>query len=333
MTVTPVNGGDPIVISKDESKLVENYILNLTPNQQKYIVLYTPNIIQTSDGHVIPSSWVGQMLPFIKLDSMFNQYLGEFGLEVNLSKIPDFNSWHHTLIISISDQLRNMFTDGYIVDPRKDIIINWSLIPVKESTVDSRLYHPSWKDNRITNNYNGMVGFLLSRMQGDTSFEYNLSTNTNQEMDDVDNGILVERHFIAQILGEYQCDLIFYNSYIHFGTYNLDQTQAIIAIIEDELSQSSGKVITFSVTRISWLTMYKIVSKSLGYNNCVGYRINDSQKPYTFSCIIGSDVDLKSEYSKFNIAINQLLNEANRQYTDKTMSIHEAIERGAVVLT
>ena len=343
ITVVPTKGGEPIELDSLQAQMAEDYINDLSPETLKYLVLYTRNSIETDDGKLIPSFWIESILPFIQLDSTFRGRIGPYGLEVDFSKIPNFHDWMQTMIIEISKQIRKMYEIGYIVDPSNDIISNWSLLPVetrsytiinketeKGEILDfdevsgksvkniSRLYYSSWMDQRITDNYGGMTSFLLFLIKKNI-IKY-----------EIQNVNLVRKHFIAKILANQEVNVIFDGKYIKFAVNSLRQTQDIIYYIEEAISLSNGKVITFSVTRLSWLILYATVSTEFGFTNCVGYRIFDDERPYVFSCIINMDLNLLPTYQEYHKRVMKLLSNLSISWTDTTISIHEAIERNLI---
>ena len=381
LTVVPTKGGNAVTVTSDEATIISRYVSNLTPNEKTHVVLFANDPIQTKFNQLIPSSWLSQILPFIQIDEIFQSQIGPYGIEVDLSKITNYNQWYQTLITNIADSLKNMYFSGYLVDPSKEIIDNWKLLPIEIrsfydidsktnlgvsleklepglvpvsdsfSNRNSRLYYASWVDGRITETYGGMTGFLLSRLQGIDYIDYDLSTDDNPIINSTESGLfqirtehtsannvnasdglLVRRHFVAKILKDYSVEIMFHRSFIRFTANNLEQTQMILALITEGISNSNGKVITFSVTRLSWLKLYRSVSFNLGYNDCIGYKINDPQRPYMFSCVIDPDLNLISEYHRFAQGVTDLLRRAEEIFTDKTISIHDAIERNLIEL-
>ena len=373
VTVVPTQGGKAVLISRDEANITEKFIANLTPEQQRFVILFTNDLIQSLNNKLIHSSWISQVLPFLQLDSLVRPQIGPNGIEIDLSKVSNYDQWYQTLVVKVVKQLRSMYAKGYLVDPPESLIHNWRLVPVelksftvfnektgkgliidptkfpiKSNIRKSRLYYANWADGRITGSYGGMTGFLLSclakepapksdnlgQLHGplkDHYIDYALSSDSTQTDPEAQAGSLVKRHFIARLLGQHNINLIFHGNWLRFQANDLNQTQFILALITEAIGQAAGKVITFMVTRPSWLKLYQAVSRQLGFKDCVGYRIDDPQRPYLFSCIIDSDLNLVPEYREFRAAATELLNILNAQLTDKTMSIHEAIERNLVI--
>ena len=145
------------------------------------------------------------------------------------------------------------------------------------SVVSDGLYVPTWKDERITCYYQGLVNFLQSRIDGDKKLHLYVGSNN------------VTRHWVSKSMIKLTNNFYFDGNYFVVTVMNLDESRKISSMIDDIRSLSEGKVVVAISTRPSWIGYYTSAANSINPKyECISYRINDPDFPLAFSCFLGS---------------------------------------------
>lgn len=242
-----------------------------------YIENYNPLVFE-STKRVMPAGWVAEVLPYLSLDTLLNPYINEAypdapikAIFIDLSWYPDYGSLFREIEENVIRQLDEMYREGYVVDPPKNVINNWDLVP---SDVDERLYHPVWSDTRITRRYGGMTPFLQSRILGGNYIEYLIGNNN------------VVRHNLAREMINRKTGFYFNGNYLNVLVNDLKTAQTVTSIIYFILADTEGRVLTLYLNA----TLSKkatLIAKAAGYTDSLDYRIvSNPQYDHIWSCKI-----------------------------------------------
>ncbi len=313
VTIFPTIGGSQFHMTPEMVKSLQQQVDKLTSKPLTAALLISSNNFLSKSGDLIPSSWIDSILPYMGVNPVLNPHLNNDGILVELNKTIDFTAVYRSLIINVTETLRSMFEDGYIVGPPSDVIDNWNLIPSDESR---RLFYPDWKDNRITDRYGGMFGFIKSRVMGEKYIDLKIGTN------------LVHRHNIAKKLSDQHFNSTFVKQYVRVEVNNLPDTLRILNIITRCIRTDVGKVVPIFVTRSSWIFLLFRAASELGFNDVAGYNTNEPDRPYVFSCIVDFGTNVNHTTSILYDRAREIALELGKD--NQNMRMHDAIEIGLV---
>lgn len=269
---TPYKNTDPEYLNKIQRKVYE---ICQTSNGALIDVnnIYM-SLNRLSGITVINRDWIMKILPYIHVNKEIHSYINKYGLGIKLDKIKDYDIVYNEIFNNITSKLLEMYHKGYIVDPDNTTIKNWKLI--NESS-DTRLYYPAWTDARISDNYEGIVNFLYTRMMGDTSMKYHIGLND------------VTRHFVADALLKAGYDSFFVDEHVIFRSLNIDDTIKILSIIDIALVTGIGKVYVWSCASKKILeTKLKYLSnhENSYFSSATMYYILRPSTPYVLSVLL-----------------------------------------------
>lgn len=277
LTVVPVRGSQPIVLSVEQFRQLQTIVDSLTGTDEGSCLIFSSEEQHLSllDVHnkLIPSSWIKSMIPYVYLDPELNPSVNEFGVHAVLTGYPDYAGKQIDLMLDIISQLRKMYEQGYIAHGRQ-LVEAWDLEPLDD---DGIIYRPRWIDRRFAPN---LVEFLQSRLQGEQEITITIGEN------------YVRRHFVAFMLTHVA--FRFVGSSVRIKVDNLNQARSVSSLVISAVASTVGKVLTLLVTQLSWISIYTTLIGQINpkfKDQCVGYATDDPSRPYTFSCLVPYDTE------------------------------------------
>ncbi len=315
LTVVLLNGGIPFKLNLPQIKDLQSKVDQITSSPLRGALIFSYSTFLANNGRLLPRAWLDDILPYINLNEELNSYITHDGIMVELGQLVEYKRIYSKLVDKISNTISHMYISGFIVNPSQKIIENWNLVEVGD---DKQLYHPTWVDLRITRSYGSLTDFLLSRINGDLSVNYYVTSNW------------FTRHQIARHLSKLFFNVTFINDYARILINNLSEAQKVASVIDQQISTGIGKVTTLLANRSSWITLYIYSAKQLGYNDCLGYKITNPNRSWIFSCVIPLNGNIN--YYKLNIRIKafEILNKLFLKYPNN--DIHSLIELDQISL-
>jgi len=219
--------------------------------------------------------WVNQILNYIKLKSVYQTYISNIGLMINLSEYPDYIPVQAALTLEVKNMIVDMYLKGTILLPDEDIIRNWKL-----ESINDDLYTATWNNKNIIKGFTSTTDFLISRNQGDTNLYLSLCNyKINSEEQLYLRYVLTKELYI---LGFSISDFLFTEDGIEIDINNLDMALIVFSIIErtnKELYKKSN------IESLEYLPMISI-DEIKELNGGLIYRFNDKERPYVYSNIL-----------------------------------------------
>lgn len=335
ITVVPIKGGEVYNMSSDQVKSLQKRVDEITTSPRTAVLLMStdPYPIEDPFGNsvIIPSGWLRSIYPYVGISPNVNPHLSEMGIMVELKSYVDFLSVYSNLVIRVIERVKDLYFQGYIVNPDPDIIKKWNLISLNADDSDNRedtgeknmIYKASWNDSRITFNYGGMYGFLMSRQQGDTTIDLFIGYKS------------LTKHNLAKYLLDAGIVGIFSNQHVTVYIDNIADVQAIASNID--VNEGSGYTLRMTSSRSSWILLYSSISDKMGYTDKIGYLSTDETQPYVFSCLVPPETNIQEVTKVIHMTateiISRLENESNPDIeislTRQGFStVHDVIESG-----
>ena len=150
----------------------------------------------------------------------------------------------------------------------------WVFGPDDISDDYPRLFHPKWKDNRITSCYGGIQGFLNYIEQGFEKIKINVGNK------------LLSKHNVAAYMIDQKISFEFSDSNVSAKIDNIVDAQSVASVIDIEANKGYGRIIEMKTDRLSWNILYMEIGKRMGYDKGVTYLTDDPERPYVFSLLI-----------------------------------------------
>lgn len=324
ITVVPFRGDTKVEMTSEMIRQLQDEVNRLTSKPLKAALLVSAHrFLSNPPVSQISSSWIDSIVPYIGINKDLNPHMNEEGILVELDRTIDYLRIYNKLLINTIEKIREMYDDGYIVDPPEDVVENWRLLSADD---DHRLYHPDWSDQRITARYGGMLGFLQSRIMGDPTIDFFVGSN------------LVHRHHIAESLASKEIDVTFVGQYARINVPDLTTARRVASVIERATKTGHGKIAPMFASRQSWIMLYFAAAAEQGMTNCVGYMISDPSRPYVFSCEVDFGTNIYQTTDKiYRRAITLSISLESRlvsvldtlpSYQREHIGIHDALELG-----
>lgn len=177
---------------------LEHKISQLTNNKENYALLFNFDTqLLSYNGEIIPKSWIVSMVPYVNIDllTIYDIYMGEYGLYAYLGKENDYINFYQKLTILIHKQLKRMYQIGYITNVG-NIADSWSL---QSLDIDKNLYIPTWSNSDFASN---MVNFLTLKSNGNKfiCLNYNKKFKLDKKFYHQGNKIYIEVDNLDQAL-------------------------------------------------------------------------------------------------------------------------------------
>lgn len=281
-------GSKILSISNKNKVKLEEIIDKITSEYPKFALLYSvSNKTHLTDefGNIIPVSWINSILRFIKINRNLRPFFkDQEGIYISTANINELKKNFGKLQIFITDKIKEMYSEGYILEPDRQLVENWNLVRISpELQTDMELYRATWKDPRITSGSGGLTKFLLNRYTGNKRMIIR-----------VENSLQV-RHSISIALSEVEMIPKFSGSNLYIDVENLDEAKTLVSIIKEaECEHTINDILIINSNRISWSLIYKaIIEKTISVKNlselvCTIYQTDDVFNPVTFSCELSS---------------------------------------------
>lgn len=165
-------GADPVDVVADfgeeTSKEIQDYLNLFTSRDQFTCLVYRvdePMILE--DGRVIPMDWLSNILPYISIPKHFNPFVDDLGLQVDLSRFPDYSDEYGRVLDNVITQIQQMYNNGYILQGAP-IAEKWNL---ELADSEGLLYRAKWKDPSFAPD---LVAFLRQRLGEEKLIRLNL---------------------------------------------------------------------------------------------------------------------------------------------------------------
>jgi hypothetical protein len=338
ITVVPTKGGEVYDMSSDQVESLQHIVDEITTSSRTAVLLMSIDSYPTEDPFgdsvIIPSDWLRSIYPYVGLSPDVNPHMSEMGIMVELESYIDFSSVYFDLVIQVIERVKNLYFQGYIVNPDPDIIEKWGLISLNaddsedngmNTETKNKIYKTSWKDSRITSKYGGMYGFLMSRQQGEKTIDLFIGYKS------------LAKHNLAKYLLNYDISGVFSNQHVSVHVDNIADAQAIASNIDIYANEGSGYILQMTSSRPSWILLYSSIAEKMGYDDTVGYLSTDESRPYVFSCLVPYETNIQEVTKNINMTatemISRLEDEGNPEIeislTRQGFStIHDVIESG-----
>lgn len=309
-----------VILSCDDRKYLQNKLDKIIYENPDYCSLNF-NELWLSFKPNYPKSWMKIMLKYIDIPQKYYPRYTFDHILIKLDPYSDFRNIYSSIEKSIKTQLTEFYEKGTVYAAH-NISEKWSLTELNvetyeqyknkidrqnaielgilntdnisdiseikisndiENRSDIRIYQADWKDKRFAHD---ITLFLLERLNDDPFIKIEIPDNN------------VYKHYIIDELTKHKYPAIIEGNYVKIPSDSLDESQKIASLIDYSIENAEGKVLTYNLSSIELLELYineaKILLKGA---NCLGYKINDPQKPYKFSCLI-----------PMNMSSNKILN-------------------------
>lgn len=263
-----------IDLSLDSKNYLEKLIKSISIKQLHWLpLLYFGSDIFTDTGMKIPNMWMDQVLDYINLKSVYQSYISNIGLMVNLSEYPDYVKVQASLTLEVKNKLVDLYLTGTILSPQINVINNWNLNPINDD-----LYTCTWNNKNLICGFDTMTDFLISRTQGDNTLYLRISyqpINKDEE--------LYLRYLLSielYISGFVITDFLFTDDGIEISVNDFNTGILILGIIE----KVNKKLIDDNDINLIYLPMVNVDQ----YKELEGgtiYRVDDKERPYVYSNI------------------------------------------------
>lgn len=261
-TVRIMQSDVEVPLSTDQQNQLEALIASAMEESPNHCIVFA---VQDIAGPVhLPESWVSSVLPSVKIPEVYDSYIEDNYVYMQLDPNSNYQDLYQQLTQSILGQLRDWYQQGAVV-ATEAFAISWSLQPATTTLNADRtgLYVPTWKDDRFAAN---PVSFLTSRLHGDTDLR--LEVGTNQ----------VTRHYIADTLRN-SVKPRFAGDFVLVGPIShLDDARRFAAIIYHAKRTATGYVVTIPVTSTEDANQHLPLNE-----NYVIYSTDDRLRPLTVS--------------------------------------------------
>ena len=335
-------------MSEEQYRQLQYKIDEITSKNITHIFLISFDPISIKDDFdnsiVVSSGWLKSIYPYLGISQELNPYISEMGLMVDLSAFNDYMTLYGNLLINVIQRIKDMYLQGYIVDPSNYLIENWGLRPIllneekddkfkvnsllgyKVSTntdieiVGStklgsdnipHLYVTTWNDHMITKKYGGIQGFLSSLDQNNPTVDLYVGYK------------LLSKHNVAKYMSSQRIPFLFSDSYVRINVDNIKDIQSISSIINIETSKGQGKVVEMKTTRLSWNMIYMSIAEKMGYENNVSYLTDDVERPCVFSSVVPLETDEDDFVRILNITSREIASRFDQEIlTDINISMN-----------
>ena len=308
LTVQLLVGGDILELDNKMRKELQMYVNTINLEDLKSVLLYgfnTKILLTTEDGYVIPQDWIREVIYYVNINQKLNPFINEIGLFVEIGNYPNYSSMYNKLSVNLVQKLREMYNEGYIIEPSEDIIDNWVLVPLDDKNI---IYIPTWTDSRITSAYGTMTDFMTTRINGDKDINYYVGNNQ------------VIRHYLAELLKDKEYKFVGY--YINIKIEGLNEAQKIATYIEYANETANGIIIQKHVTSMDDVNIYKEI---INDGNVVYYKTDDVYRPYTVSIRYTYDKNIN------NFAMSSELLQKFINYRDNIYPVYPpAVDEGTI---
>ncbi len=281
LTVQLLVGGDVLELNNKMINELQIYVNSINLEDLKSVLLYgfaqinsRTNMLTTEKGYIIPQDWIREVIYYVDINAKLNPFINETGLYVEIGNYPDYSIIYDKLSVNLVKKLREMFEEGYIIEPPENIIEDWILTPLDDKNL---LYIPIWTDNRITESYGTLTNFMITRLNGDKDINYYVGNNQ------------VIRHYIAELLKDKEYKYVGY--YLNIEISGLKEAQEIATYIEYANEIATGIIIQTHVTSIDDVNIYM---KIIDDGDVLYYKTDDVYRPYTVSIRYSYDKNINS---------------------------------------
>lgn len=308
ITVVLTKGGKVYDMTPDQVKSLQHIVDKITTGPRTAVLLMSIDPYPTEDPFgdsvIIPSDWLRSIYPYVGLPPDVNPHMSEMGIMVELESYIDFSSVYFDLVIQVIERVKNLYFQGYIVNPDPDIIKKWGLISINgeegednriNTETNNKIYKTSWNDSRITSKYGGIYGFLMSRQQGEKTIDLFIGYKS------------LTKHNLAKYLLNYDIAGVFSNQYVSVHVDNIADAQAIASNIDIYANEGSGYILRMISSRLSWILLYSSIAEKMGYDDTVGYLSTDESRPYVFSCLVPSETNIQEVTKNINITATEII--------------------------
>ena len=315
ITVVLTKGGEVYNMSSDQVKSLQKIVDEITTSPRTAVLLMSTDPYPTEDPYgnsvIIPSDWLRSIYPYIGLVPIINPHLSEMGIMVELKGYADYPGVYSGLVVKVIERVKDLYFQGYIVNSDPDIIKKWGLISLnpdiksddnkedRENKEDmegkDKIYKPCWNDSRITSNYGGMYGFLMSRQQGDTSVDIFIGYKS------------LAKHKLAKYLLDANIVGVFSDQHLAVNIDNIADAQAIASNIDIGVNEGSGCVLRMTSSRTSWFLLYSAIARKMGYTDTVGYLSMYGSQPYVFSCLVPPETNIQEVTKVINMTAMEII--------------------------
>jgi hypothetical protein len=177
------------------------------------------------NGQVIPMAWLTNMLPYVSLSPQLNPFVDTLGLQVDLSRYPEYQNKYQELLQETRRQLSNLYLRGYLLQAGSIADI-WNL---EVMDIQGLLYRPRWMDKSFAPD---LVEFLRQRLAGEEYISFKVGWNN------------VVHHFLAQALIERNItDLYFYEDRLLVRATSFLEAAQLSPLVSLTVARANGMVI------------------------------------------------------------------------------------------
>lgn len=286
-----VNGSVNYTPNSKELSTLQRSVDQIIANYSEQCLIFKARDISFDDGYVISKAWISTMLPYIKYRPDISIKIEGQYVYANLNQFGSYDIISIQIEADIIYNLKEMFLQGYVINPPDFIIKEWQLVKIiGNDDIDdyNELYRPNWSDSRLL--FNKLSGFLMSRYENNYQMEFDLLFVNNN---------WVVRHYIIKILNQEFDDLSlikFTNDKMilqinNINGFSYQMVLNILAIIEYARNNARGQIIYFSSDSKQIIIDYINILQNLNYNN-IAQAIDDNNK-YILTILVDLNVDVK----------------------------------------
>ncbi len=286
---------DPINISDSDRKILDKTADKIFTENPDYCLI-DKHELWISSGKRYLKGWFNSILGYIPITTEYNPFFKSEGIYLKFNRDGDFKTAYNDVVRDLLNTVDSWYREG-IVYGAGNIAEKWKLERLDYEEEIGRLYKPVWSDLRFAPN---IVDFLLRRISGESFIQIEVPDN------------LVKRHLIAKKLLSENIEFVFSGSYVKIKIDNIDDAQYVSSLISTAKKDITSKVIVYYVNRKDWVTIYtNEAKKELENPDCIGYRIENVEKPYVFSCL--TDVNTPSNLFQ-DFLRDQVLSDLTKSY-------------------
>lgn len=266
MEVIITNLGQVITLTSDQMTRLQQKVNSIIYYQDlvNHVLIYSPSNV-VYNGNIINSSWIAQILPFIKLEDKYNLAwstidIKDGALYVDLIEFPDYFAETSSLLYLIQKKITKLFEEGYLVNPSDEIIKNWELV----SKTDE-LWHLSFPLNNLVKDSGGSTAFLLDRVTAIENIPINLGVDKQ--------GLAVIKHYIGLLLQ----DIFFNQEIIYLPADDLKSCLKRLRLVNQGKTtayRQGGKVATIGISLEDRLPLIQSSALELGLTEQSSYMEN-----------------------------------------------------------